>query len=1352
MSTRYRSVPRVPGSRRRALMKKLSAALCVAAALATTALFAQGAGEGKGQGAPAFDPGPNRNLDARLALRSFAAVAPVADQQDAVNDLRAVMPDLRVDFDQSTGATFTLWNMGGYLTPADARDPRAIAEDFIASRTTLLGLTALDVADSELTDSVYSDITGVTHLYFRQRLNGVPVYNAQLQVNVARDGRIISVNNAYLPNLAGSVASLAPATDAVAAVARAGEHLGVKGVSTRVVSSALGRQQATELDAPAISTEPIKAQLMLLPIQKGEARLVWNFQVWTLDDDHAFDFTVDAESGQIWTRFDWVAADQYRVYRQPIESPNHGLRELAVNPRDATASPFGWHDTNGAAGAEFTTTQGNNAHAYTDVDANNVPDAGSSPDCGAGIDCDFPLDLTQAPSAYRPAAVANLFYWSNTIHDIQYRYGFNEAAGNFQENNYGRGGLGSDYVNAEAQDASGLNNANFATPPDGLNPRMQMFLWNHSAPQRDGDFDAGVIVHEYGHGISNRQVGGPGNASCLSNAQQPGEGISDWLSLVYTARLGHTGPLARGVGTYVLNQPTNGPGIRTLPYSTENSINNWTYQSITGMAIPHGVGSVWAQGMWEVYWALVDHYGWNPDLYNATGGFGNQRAMLYNNEGLKFSACSPGFTQLRDGILQAVQTIDGGADYCRVWSAFAAFGLGADAVNPSPSSTSGIVNGFDVPIACGGTANPDMSISDVSLTEGNAGTKQFGFTVSLATATASETRVSYTTADGTATSPETTLTSAGTIAVNDNVPATPYPANLVVSGLDGTIQSLAVRLNGVSHTFPGDLEVVLVGPGGQRVRLWSDAGGTTDLSNATVTFRDGAPALTAGAVTPGGTYAPTDLPPIGEDMPAPAPAAPYGSVLSVFNGTNPNGTWSLYVADDQGADSGSISSFSLLVRTTADSSDYVPTSGQLIFPPGTTSQTINVTVNGDTNFEPNETFFVNLSAPVNATLVDAQGVGTIVNDDAAPFPPPTSANDAYSTSAHAPLNQAAPGVLANDNANGAGAMTAALVSGPAHGSLTLNANGSFTYTPAANYFGTDSFTYRATTWAGSGNIATASITVNNLTTVQAPTELYVSSVVGNTVTLRWNAPVLGPTPTQYVLEGGIPAAPVLASLPTGSTAPIFTVAVPRGSWVARVHALVGAEKSAASNEVTVHAGVPVAPSAPANLLGLVNGTTLGLAWKNTFLGGAPSGLILDVTGSLTTSISLGAAESFQFTGVPDGSYTLSLRAVNGGGFSGSSNPVSVSFPGGCSGAPAPPERFLVYRLGSTAHVIWEPAASGAAPTSYVVHVSGSYVGNLPTPARRVSSPIGPGTYHVSVSAVNACGASAPTAVQTLVVP
>ena len=95
---------------------------------------------------------------------------------------------------------------------------------------------------------------------------------------------------------------------------------------------------------------------------------------------------------------------------------------------------------------------------------------------------------TDVPLDYRDAAVTNLFYWNNIVHDVLYQHGFDEAAGNFQVSNYGNGGLGNDDVRAEAQDGSGRNNANFGTPVDGQRPRMQMFEWRSSAPNP-------IVVH-----------------------------------------------------------------------------------------------------------------------------------------------------------------------------------------------------------------------------------------------------------------------------------------------------------------------------------------------------------------------------------------------------------------------------------------------------------------------------------------------------------------------------------------------------------------------------------------------------------------------------------------------------------------------------------------------------------------------------------------------------------------------------------------------------------------------------------------------------------------------------------------
>ncbi len=179
---------------------------------------------------------------------------------------------------------------------------------------------------------------------------------------------------------------------------------------------------------------------------------------------------------------DTLVPESYRVFAVPVESPSHGVRTLELNPYDPTASPFGWHDTDGNAGAEYTITRGNNVNADTDLDANNTPD-GNAPDGGSGLVFDLPFDDTNDPSTYRPFAITNLFYWNNIIHDVSYLYGFDEMAGNFQQNNYGHGGVAGDYVRADAQDGSGTNNANFSTPADGGAPRMQMYVWTYPLGQ-----------------------------------------------------------------------------------------------------------------------------------------------------------------------------------------------------------------------------------------------------------------------------------------------------------------------------------------------------------------------------------------------------------------------------------------------------------------------------------------------------------------------------------------------------------------------------------------------------------------------------------------------------------------------------------------------------------------------------------------------------------------------------------------------------------------------------------------------------------------------------------------------------
>jgi extracellular elastinolytic metalloproteinase len=659
----------------------------------------------------------NRNFDARDAYNARARrdgkVAPVLAGRFAAADVAAT-------FDEVTGVTRTLQSRVGFLTDAAPGRPESVARDFARTHTGMLGLSDADLAGMEITDIVPSAISGTTHIYYRQRYLGLPVYNGQLQFNVYKDGRILSINNAFVPNIAGAAKSAAPALGAEQAVASAAANLNVDLLAPPRVTSVLtgGPERRTLVEAPALSRSIIDSQLMWVPVNATQVALAWRFQIETLDGNHYFDYTVDASTGSVWTRIDWTASDSYRAYQEPVESANHSTppqpadgRALMLDPAGTLASPLGWHNDGTTA---FLIHRGNNVHAYDDRDANNLPPA-TQPSCTATRDCDFPINFANAPSTYTPAAITNLFYWNNTIHDVIYRYGFDEAGGNFQINNFGKGGAGNDAVRAEAQDGAGTNNANFATPADGSAPRMQMFEWTMTTPRRDGDLDSGIITHEYTHGISNRLVGGPSNVSCLANAQQGGEGWSDWYGLWFTTKVGDVGATGRGIGTYALGQPTTGPGIRTQRYSTDPAINTHTYASVAGKAIPHGVGEVWAQGLWEVYWALIGAHGFDPDLRNATGDAGNQRAMLYVTEGLKNTICSPTFVNARDGIIAAATANHGGEDVCLIWNAFAAFGLGTNAISGGPSSTTP-TNGFLVPPQCQcnpqpvASAGPDQAV------------------------------------------------------------------------------------------------------------------------------------------------------------------------------------------------------------------------------------------------------------------------------------------------------------------------------------------------------------------------------------------------------------------------------------------------------------------------------------------------------------------------------------------------------------------------------------------------------------------------------------------------------------------
>ena len=148
----------------------------------------------------------------------------------------------------------------------------------------------------------------------------------------------------------------------------------------------------------------------------------------------------------------------------------------------------------------YTATRGNNAIAQYNPDGGNDYENNYRPS-PKNLKFEYPYSPDMnPPKTYIDASVTELFYTSNICHDLYYMLGFNEKAGNFQVNNRGQGGKGNDFVILNAQDGSGTNNANFATPPDGQPGRMRAYIWTRANPPRDASFEAGTIIHEYTHG------------------------------------------------------------------------------------------------------------------------------------------------------------------------------------------------------------------------------------------------------------------------------------------------------------------------------------------------------------------------------------------------------------------------------------------------------------------------------------------------------------------------------------------------------------------------------------------------------------------------------------------------------------------------------------------------------------------------------------------------------------------------------------------------------------------------------------------------------------------------------------
>lgn len=747
------------------------------------------------------------------------------------------------------------------------------------------GFTAEDMRLS----SAYADANGLQHVYMQQVYRGIPVYNRVLSLAFVR-GRLAYHAGSFVGAKPLAALPATPSLSAATAVGRALRHVRPGSPEPALRTNEGGPEARQTFAAAGVAKRDIVASLAWVLDTNGRPHLAWNVNVDLLDSPDWWNVQVDAATGAIVSQDNWTVEEKasddcdllpaaataaaapataarsamaaaylpasttsasYFVVPYPRVNPSTpGGLQLETNPwlkAGATnnATTHGWHYD---GSQDFAYTRGNNVSAYDDAARANAPgNYANSSTTGSALTFNFTPDFTLAPSLVvnRNAAVTNLFYWNNIIHDVLYQYGFTEAAGNFQKDNLGRGGSGEDYVRAEAQDGLGTNNANFNTPPDGTSGRMQMYLWNapvppmqvttpasiagtyavresgfstanklanvgpvsgqvalfvdagttpatslactthggasltgkialitrggscgfpakvknaqiagaiaaivvnnvagapvvmggtdntvtipavmisqadgallaarlsenvqvtldKPGPQLDGDFDNGIIVHEYGHGVSNRLTGGNATGSCLGNAEQGGEGWSDFLSLMlntdWTTATLNDGPLPRAVGTYASGQGTNGTGIRRYPYSTSLSVTPLTYADVATNTAVHAIGEIWCDVLWDMTWNVIQQEGTlTGNLYNGAGTGGNVAALQLVMQGMKLQPCSPGFLDARDAILAADSLLYNGKYQCSIWRAFARRGMGYSAVQGSSNSATDQAAAFDMP-------------------------------------------------------------------------------------------------------------------------------------------------------------------------------------------------------------------------------------------------------------------------------------------------------------------------------------------------------------------------------------------------------------------------------------------------------------------------------------------------------------------------------------------------------------------------------------------------------------------------------------------------------------------------------
>ncbi|MEO8428937.1 MAG: M36 family metallopeptidase, partial [Verrucomicrobiota bacterium] len=678
--------------------------------------------------------------------QSSVSTESLALQAKAEADLKSRVQGLKIERDPILGMPKFISATRGFLTGPEgkgaaltpqavdstpATDPHRPIKAFLNAYAPVFGHNAGALETARIKRDYVTEHNGLRTVIWEQMVDGVPVFEGLLAGHVTKKGELVNISSRFVPaptqaarlgtpNQAELIRT--PSISARQAIVKAAANLGTELEENSLVGlgDPDGAEKRQAFSAPLLRGEA-RVKLVWLPMNRNSLRLAWRVELSSRARLELYSVVVDAQNGEATLRrslTSYLTDASYRVYTSDSPSPLSPGYSTQTNTQppvvqrklvklsaiSTNASPSGWiNDADNE-------TRGNNVDAHTDRNDDDQADV-PRPQGNPKRVFDFPLDLKAQPTTYTNAAVVNLFYLNNFMHDKLYDLGFTEAAGNFQNDNFNRGGQGNDAVQADGQDGGGFDNANFSTPPDGEPGRMQMYIWSGADPNRDGDLDAEIMCHEYTHGLSNRLVGGDVGISELQPAGM-GEGWSDFYALALLSESAddvHGNYAAGAYALYKLDGFTQNYyfGIRRYPYTTDMTKNPLTFRDIDPSqasahpGIPlnpvfggspadevHAQGEIWCVTLWEARASLIDKLGFDE---------GNKTILQLVTDGMKLSPANPTFLEARDAILQADEINSGGDNRSELWLAFAKRGMGFSASAPSSDTTIGVGEAFDVP-------------------------------------------------------------------------------------------------------------------------------------------------------------------------------------------------------------------------------------------------------------------------------------------------------------------------------------------------------------------------------------------------------------------------------------------------------------------------------------------------------------------------------------------------------------------------------------------------------------------------------------------------------------------------------